>query len=400
MCSSDLLCKQEATGSIPVSSTRCPSGFRGASAPRRPLWTTDWTTLAGIRATFPVVASIHRDRSRKAKQWRVAWRERGRQRSARFATKGEAQRFVGELARGARPAPVAMTVAAWLAEWLETRGPEWEDKTARDRAWFCDKYVVPHLGGYRLNELTRSDVRAWRRDLTRETTDKQANVAVRVLSAALGAAVDDDLLIGNPCNGLRPLTVEQAERRPATIEEVEAIRAEIHDPADRAVVSLMAYLGLRPGEARSVQWRDFADGVLVAKRGERRSGRTKTGRKRDIRLPAVVVEDLEAARLAAGDRATVHRGMDGGNWRNRVWWPACRRAGVEGITPYALRHTAASLWIAEGLPVKEVADRMGHSMKMTMDTYSHLFREDQVRRGERAADAAARARAETEHPHD
>ena len=346
------------------------------------------------------MASIRRERWRTVKPWRVSWRDRDRQRTARFATRAEAQRFVGDLTRGARPAPATMTVAAWLAEWLETRGPEWEDKTARDRAWFCDKYVVPHLGGYRLNELTRADVRAWRRDLTRETTDKQANVAVRVLSAALGAAVDDDLLIGNPCHGLRPLVVERTERRPATLAEVEAIRAAMRDPADRAVVSLMAYAGLRPGEARSVEWRDITGSVIVVRRGERRSGRTKTGNVRDVPLAAVLLEDLDAARAVAGDRPTVHRGAAGGNWRNRVWNPACRRAGVEGLTPYALRHTAASIWIAEGLSVRAVAELLGHSMKMTMDTYSHLFREEQVRRGERAADAAARARAETEHPHD
>ena len=346
------------------------------------------------------MASIRREGWRKTKRWRVSWRERGKQRTARFVTRAEAERFVGDLTRGTRPAVTSMTVQAWLAEWLKAKGPEWEDKTARDRAWFCDKYVVPHLGGIRLNELTRPEIRAWRRDLTKTTTEKQANVAVRVLSAAMGAAVDDDLLMVNPCKGLKPLKVARAERRPATIAEVEAIRAQISDPADRAVVSLMAYAGLRPGEARSVQWRDITNGVLDAKRGEGRSGRTKTGAKRDIVLPAVVLDDLAAARAAAGDRMTVHRGMAGGNWRNRVWHPACRRAGVEGVTPYALRHTAASIWIAEGLSVRKVAEWMGHSMKMTMDTYSHLFPEEQVRRGERAADAAARARAETEHPHD
>ena len=65
---------------------------------------------------------------------------------------------------------------------------------------------------------------------------------------------------------------------------------------------------------------------------------------------------------------------------------------VPGLHPHELRHTAASLAIANGADVKVVQQMLGHaSATLTMDTYGHLFgnRLDEV------ADALDRARSRT-----
>jgi integrase len=36
------------------------------------------------------------------------------------------------------------------------------------------------------------------------------------------------------------------------------------------------------------------------------------------------------------------------NFRTRVWRPATRTAGLEGLRIHDLRHTAVALWIAAG----------------------------------------------------
>lgn len=52
---------------------------------------------------------------------------------------------------------------------------------------------------------------------------------------------------------------------------------------------------------------------------------------------------------------------------------ALRRAGVPTITLYALRHTAATLLLEAGVPMKVAQERLGHStMLLTADTYSHV----------------------------
>jgi len=338
------------------------------------------------------VASITRE-DRPRKPWRVQWRERGHRRTRRFASRREAEKFVGELSRGHAPVGASVTVAAWLATWIRTHGPTWEDKTLDDRSARADRFIIPALGGVRLRDLTRRDVRDWRNDLLRVTTAKQANRAVGDLSAALTAAMDDEMVAVNVCHGLKPLAVEDPEHRPAELWEVEGIRAAMRTPRDRLAVTLMAYGGMRPGEMRSLRWEDVMEATIVVRRGERRSGSTKTGRKgaRSIPIINVIREDLEA--LGRKRTGLVCGPIDADNWRMRNWGDARTLVGSTA-TPYNLRHTAASLWIASGLTVLEVADRLGHSTPaLTMSTYGHLFPEAQLVHGESIEDAAAKARA-------
>ena len=55
--------------------------------------------------------------------------------------------------------------------------------------------------------------------------------------------------------------------------------------------------------------------------------------------------------------------------------PRRPHAGLTGSRPYDLRHSFVSLLIAEGHNVVEVARQAGHSPKMALDTYAHVFEE-------------------------
>jgi integrase len=72
------------------------------------------------------------------------------------------------------------------------------------------------------------------------------------------------------------------------------------------------------------------------------------------------------------------------NWRRRVFDPAVRAAGLDGLTPHGLRHTAASLAAAAGANPKAVQRMPGHaSAAMTLDVYGGLFEDDLDRGGQR-----------------
>jgi hypothetical protein len=76
-------------------------------------------------------------------------------------------------------------------------------------------------------------------------------------------------------------------------------------------------------------------------------------------------------------------------FRARVWRPATRAAGLDGLRIHDLRHTAVALWIAAGANPKEVAARAGHtSVSFTLDRYGHLYPE---------ADSALRDRLDALH---
>jgi integrase len=53
---------------------------------------------------------------------------------------------------------------------------------------------------------------------------------------------------------------------------------------------------------------------------------------------------------------------------------ACRAAGIPGYSPHDLRHRRGSLWHANGMPARQLAERMGHSKaSMSLDVYTHVM---------------------------
>ena len=62
-------------------------------------------------------------------------------------------------------------------------------------------------------------------------------------------------------------------------------------------------------------------------------------------------------------------------WIKSFFKPAVRAAGLpEDLRLYDLRHTCASLLIAQGASVKAVQAQLGHATaSITLDTYGHLF---------------------------
>jgi integrase len=159
---------------------------------------------------------------------------------------------------------------------------------------------------------------------------------------------------------------------------------------DATLVALLAYSGLRPGEAAALRWADVGERTILVQRATEADGAIKAtkGRKsRSVRLLAPLVADLREWRMAAGRppaRALVFprpdgaawTGEDWSNWRSRSWRTACERAGQDPVPrPYDLRHSFASLLLAEGRTVHYVAGQLGHSPVLTLTTYGHVMAE-------------------------
>jgi integrase len=61
-------------------------------------------------------------------------------------------------------------------------------------------------------------------------------------------------------------------------------------------------------------------------------------------------------------------------FRRTYFDPAATAAGLSGLVPHELRHTAASLAIAAGASIKGVQEMLGHaSATLTLDRYGQLF---------------------------
>ncbi len=159
-----------------------------------------------------------------------------------------------------------------------------------------------------------------------------------------------------------------------------------------ALFVLSITLGLRPGELRKLAWDhvDLDNGVIHVWRSASRTGDVKTPKsKRSLALPRRAVAALQvhrerqaAERLAAGaaweDNNLVFCHEDGRmytsdalNWR---FGKMTRRAGIGHWHAHEGRHTAVSIMSANGVPLQEISDTVGHkSTHVTETVYRHVI---------------------------
>ena len=108
----------------------------------------------------------------------------------------------------------------------------------------------------------------------------------------------------------------------------------------------------------------------------------KNHESRAVPIPKALVDDLVQQMAGKSAGQLLFTSPNGSairlaNWRRRVWDPAVVAAGLDGLTPHDLRHTAASLAIASGASVKHVQRMLGHKdAAMTLNVYASLFEDD------------------------
>jgi len=146
--------------------------------------------------------------------------------------------------------------------------------------------------------------------------------------------------------------------------------------------------GMRRGELLALRWSDVdwrRSEIIVQRslyRGEFVSPKTAHSRRRVVMTPSLKAT-LELHRLTATPNGldlifanAYGRPHDPDNLIHREFLPALKRAGFQdrGLRFHDLRHTYASLLIAQGENVKFVQSQLGHaSAKTTLDRYAHLM---------------------------
>lgn len=140
----------------------------------------------------------------------------------------------------------------------------------------------------------------------------------------------------------------------------------------RPLVLILAMCGLRIREATAL---DVGDVDRVRKRIRVRA--SKTGRARDVPLPATVETALDLDRPGDAPLLTGPEGrrVRDNSFRRRQFAWAKQEVGLpEGLRIHDLRHTVASLAIAAGADLKVVQAMLGNaSATMTLDLYGHLL---------------------------
>ena len=252
------------------------------------------------------------------------------------------------------------------------------------------QYLRPAFAAYPLARIDVLAVRTWLAKMEVDGVGQATRAkAYRLLARILGAAVEARYLAVDPCGIRRAASEGVPEMRIATVGQVAAIANRV-PPRYRALVLVAAFGGLRWGELVGLRRKrvDLERGtVTVAEQLLEVNGAFSVGPpksaagRRTVTLPAVVVEALaEHLRryTAKSPEAFVFLSSQGkhlrrSNFNRRVWQPAARAAGIEGLRVHDLRHTAGTLVTAAGGSLREVMDRLGHSTTVAAVRYQHVM---------------------------
>jgi integrase len=289
-----------------------------------------------------------------------------------YKTKAEAERAfasaVTDQQKGAWVAPengrVMLEDYAW--QWLDVRltrrGERLRPKTRELYEGFLRLHILPTLGSVPLGRLTTAGIRRWHADLL---TDGPGAPSVakcyRLLRTILTTAVEDGLIVANPC-AIKGAGVEpEEERRLPTLAEVYELAATVA-PQFRVLVFLAAFGGMRRGELLALTRRDIdllhRTVTVRLQRQESKGGhhlvsppKTDAG-KRTLVLPASLIPEVEAHLEA-------------------FVGPEPAAPGLEGVRLHDLRHVAGTMAAATGASTKELMHRLGHASPRAALRYQH-----------------------------
>jgi len=271
--------------------------------------------------------------------------------------------------------------------------------------WAIDEHLIPEFGNKSLDEITRKMVAQL---ISRKLSGGLSKSSVRNIIAPMRGMynyviTDRDRryrIEENPCirqGQFKKETSAKVAAEKFTIPPLERMQNFLRLCAEKSqklsvLVSVALFAGLRRGEIYALKWSyvDFEKRLIVVQRSLTRFKTEKIPKSHAIRsvpIPDDLVSMLKkwqttqkAAWLKKGKRMPdlVFPGEDGGylnepRFRNTKFYPVRKLAGLPTLRLHDLRHCYASYMLAQGTPLSDLKEYMGHhSIQVTVDLYGHM----------------------------
>ena len=286
----------------------------------------------------------------------------------------------------------------WLKPGWSSKEPNIRHSTFGQYKGHLDNHLNPYFGQTKINQVTFDAIEKFKSNSIKSgVSSATLRKILTTLGSILTYAVRMRYLDFNPAREVEKPRGKSTHKEDDDIRilnpaEIRALLAVAATEKDRMLFMTAVLTGMRQGELLGLKWDDidWHNGQISVRRtfNHRQfyEPKTKTSR-RKIDLAPDLIHELKKWSLACPISelnlvfpSTVGTPEDADHMRKRRFMPALKRAGLPKIRFHDLRHTYASLLIAQGEHPKYIQVQMGHSsINVTMDIYGHLM--DTTNRG-------------------
>lgn len=292
-------------------------------------------------------------------------RKRGKVQARPFATEGQHEDHAA--------ATVGHSLLRLLAEYVEWLAPRRSafangQCSLRAIAEFCARHDIVYLHEFNLNAQERFI--AWRRGQLVAKGHGASNGTINrdfsVIKAALGLAYRRGLLDAVPYLSMLPQP--PARDRFLTPEECRRLIDACEPPYVRRFVLLMLHTLQRPKAIFGLRVEQVD---LVNRRIDFLApGMVQTNKRRPVvPITPTLANELERAIRESKSGYIVEKdGLPLQSMR-KAFASVVRKAGLEDVTPYVLRHTGATILAVKGVSMHQIASMLGHTTQRTTDVY-------------------------------
>jgi len=339
-----------------------------------------------------------REKNKDSGEWWVFINHKGRRTSRKVggeaAAKDAANKIQARLTLGAAAFPEKAKLPAPKLKDYFKRFEQNYKGTLKATSWECYEgalriHILPELGKYRLNEITKSMMKKL---VVKMVEEGRAKDSIRLYVAALrvlyNQAIDDKVVSESPTKGLGKF-YRQAKRKHEDIdplseeESLLVLEKTLEWEKKHYLLFLCAlHTGMRSGELAGLQWGDvdWSSQFIEVRRSINRFGevgtvKTKSGRRR-VDLSDHLLETLKNFRKQKQQEALKKGENEIPEWifanhfgsfmsiksvKTRNFKRVLKKAGLRSIRFHDLRHTFASQLLCNGANILYVSQQLGHA---------------------------------------
>ena len=339
-------------------------------------------------------------------------------------TKKEAEvelaKFVTEVQNGLVIDGKSLKFSEFVDVWKRDYGSkELAPTTYKRYCRMLETRILPYFGHFYINKIRPTDIMKFYDLLEKDTqlVRKKGNNGSktkkplsgktilehhRLLRAMLHRAVYWQLIVSNPAERVQPPRAKKPKRRSYDDEQTKILlenleKLTIEDTKYKVAIILTIFTGVRLGELMGLEWQDvdFRNGIISINRSSQylsdmgvftKVPKTESSI-REIAIPEFIISLLEEYKLWYEEQKSLY----GELWTNsdRLFVQADGKPmhpssiskwfvkyvstiGLPVINFHGLRHTNASLLVAQNVDIAVVSARLGHAqISTTLDFYVH-----------------------------